>query len=223
MNAKPSYFASTIGRKQLVGVTGLGLSLFVFSHVIGNLLILVSPEAYNKYSHALISNPLIYIAEAGLLGIFILHLGLALKLTLESKLARPQKYAVASSTDKKTDFVSKTMAHQGIIILVFVIFHLITFKFGTIYNVTYDGVEMRDLHRLVIEVFQQPGYVVGYIFCLFVLMMHLSHGVSSAFQTIGLNHPSHKTKVEMIGKAFAAFVGVGFIVQPLYVFLLYKG
>lgn len=69
-----NYFSSTIGRKQMVGVAGLGLSLFVLTHMAGNLFMFIGPEAYNKYAHALTSNPLIYIAEGGLISIFLLHL-----------------------------------------------------------------------------------------------------------------------------------------------------
>lgn len=217
------YFTSTIGRKHLVGLTGLGLSLFVFTHVLGNFLIFVGPEAYNMYSHKLITNPLIYVAEVGLLGLFLVHLGLAMKLSMENRQARSQGYAMSASGEKATCLITKTMWHQGLLIFVFVVLHLWTFKFGTTYEVEYNGVVVRDLFRLVIEVFQSPVYVVGYVVLMVVLGLHLSHGVSSAFQSLGFHHPRYVRCVKQLGWAFAAFVSLGFIAQPLYVFLIYKG
>jgi succinate dehydrogenase / fumarate reductase cytochrome b subunit len=206
-----------------VGVTGLLLSGFVFTHVLGNFLIFVGPQAYNMYSHALISNPAIYVAEALLLIFFIAHLGIAIRLSFENSAARPEKYAVVAKGEKATSAVTKGMWAQGVIILVFTVLHLITFKFGPYYTVNYDGVEVRDLFRLVVEVFQSPVYVVGYVFALIVLGAHLSHGVSSAFQTLGFHHPKYTPCVKRAGLAFALFVSLGFISQPLYVFFVHKG
>lgn len=214
---------STIGGKVLVGLTGLALSLFVMTHMAGNMLILVSPELYNKYGHALITNPLIYAAEAGLILMFVLHLGKAMALTLQNFSARPQKYAVSGSGAKSTSVTTKTMWAQGLVILVFVILHLFTFKFGNYYEVTYGDQTMRDLHRLVIEVFMQPGYVVGYLVALIVLGFHLNHGVGSSFQTLGLHHPKYTPLIKCFSTLYAVVVAGGFISQPLYVFLLYKG
>lgn len=214
---------STIGSKSLVGVTGLGLSLFVLAHMAGNLLMFVSPKAYNLYGHALVTNPLIYAAEAGLILIFAIHVVKALLLTWQNHVSRPQKYAVTGSGDKATSIVTKTMWMQGLVILVFVILHLNTFKFGQVYEIEYDGLVVRDLHRLVVEVFQQPGYVVGYIIALFALGLHLCHGVGSAFQTLGINHPKYTPMIKKISLGYGLVVAGGFISQPLYVFLVYKG
>lgn len=214
---------STIGGKTLVGITGLGLSGFVFAHMAGNMLIFVSPDAYNMYGHKLITNPLIYVAEAGLIAMFLVHLGKSLHLTYLNRVARPQKYAVSAAGDKGTSMVQKTLWAQGLLILLFVVLHLNTFKFGTIYEVNIDGEKVRDLHRLVVEVFQQPGYVVGYIVSLIVLGLHLSHGFGSAFQTLGLNHPKYTPMIKSISWVYAIVVAGGFISQPIYVFLFHKG
>ncbi|MCC7404301.1 MAG: succinate dehydrogenase cytochrome b subunit [Bdellovibrionales bacterium] len=212
-----------IGKKYLVALTGLGLSLFVLMHMLGNLLILVSPEAYNKYGHALTSNPGIYLAEVGLVAILFVHLALAMKLTRENWKARPVGYAVVSSGEKATSLTTRSMWAQGILIFVFIIHHLITFKFGPHYEVEYGGVMMRDLHRLVIEVFQNPLYVAWYLVALFALAFHLSHGVKSSIQTLGIHHPRYFNKFKMAGILYSVLVGVGFMSQPLYVFLIYKG
>lgn len=224
MNLKTTSFcSSTIGRKQLVGLSGLFLTLFVLGHVTGNLLVFVGAEAYNKYGHALVSNPAIYLVEAVLLLMLLFHFYTAIKLTLENAAAKGSRYAVNSKTIKGTPLVTKTMHHQGMIILVFIVLHLLTFKFGDIYKVTYDGVEIRDLFRLMVEVFQNPAYVVGYIFSMIVLMFHLSHGVSSALQTLGFNHPRYTSIINKIGWGVALYVSLGFIVQPLYLYFIYKG
>lgn len=214
---------STIGSKSMVGVTGLGLSVFVLAHMAGNLLIFVDPKMYNLYGHALVTNPLIYVAEAGLIALFLAHVVKALMLTLSNNQARPQKYAMASSGDKATSAVTKSMWIQGLVILVFVILHLFTFKFGNYYEVIYDGEPVRDLHRLVVEVFAQPGYVIGYVIALLALGAHLSHGVGSAFQTLGFNHPRYTPMIKKISCIYALVVAGGFIAQPLYVFFIYKG
>ncbi|MCB0391719.1 MAG: succinate dehydrogenase cytochrome b subunit, partial [Bdellovibrionales bacterium] len=206
MNKKSSYFCSTIGRKQFVGITGLLLSFFVLTHMLGNLLIFLGPEAYNVYSHKLVTNPFIYVAEAGLLGAFIVHVFIAIMLTRENKKARPQAYAMSASGDKATDFVQKSMIYQGVVLLVFVVWHLKTFKYGNIYEYTsqVNGEVMRDLYRLIIEVFSSPAYVLGYSVCLVVLGMHLSHGFSSSIRTLGFNHPKYDNKVRVLGKLYAA-------------------
>jgi succinate dehydrogenase / fumarate reductase cytochrome b subunit len=218
MRLHGGYLFSSIGRKQLVGLTGLGLSLFVLVHVSGNFLIFSGPEAYNLYSHALTSNHLIYLAEAGLLGLFILHLLTATWLSINNWLARPQAYAMSASGDKRTTLTTKTLWYQGVVILIFVVYHLYTFKFGPYYEATYQGLTVRDLHRLVIEVFHDTFHVVFYSVCLLVLGLHLSHGVSSSLQTLGFNHPKYNCKIKLIGRIFAWFVAFGFLSQPLYVF-----
>ena len=122
------YWKSTIGRKQMVGLGGLALALFVLIHMLGNLLIFVGPRAYNEYSHALTSNELIYLAEAGLVLFFLVHVIFSLALQLRNWAARPQGYAVKSNGPKGTSPVKRSLWAQGIIILVFIILHLVTFK-----------------------------------------------------------------------------------------------
>ncbi len=214
-----SYINSTIGRKQLVGLAGLGLSLFVLVHMSGNLLVFLGPEAYNRYGHALTSNPLIYLAEAGLAALFLGHLVLASILAYRNRKARPSRYATKGvKTDP--DFATKTLWFQGMVIFAFLIFHLITFKFGTYYPAFYDGVEMRDLYKLMEESFAQPLYVVGYGIVLLILGTHLGHGLHSSFQTLGLNGESVDGKLKVVGKIYAVVVTVGFLLPPLYIFFV---
>lgn len=223
MTSATCYFRSTIGRKQLMALAGLGLCLFVLSHVLGNFLLFVGPEAYNMYSHKLTSNPLIYIAEAGLVAIFLLHTFEGLFLSYKNYQARPAKYAVAASGAKRTSWTTKTMAWQGIVILVFVVLHILTFKYGTHYSVTYGTETVRDLFKLVAEVFQDPVYVAWYVFAVVILAYHLSHGFASSLQSLGFNHPKYNPKVKCASVLYGVFIGAGFAAQPLYMMFIYKG
>lgn len=222
-HCKASWFCSTIGRRQLIGLTGIGLSLFVLVHMAENLLILVSPQMYNNYAHFLTSNPLIYVAEGGLLAIFIGHLVLASAMSIRNMGAREGRYAVPAQGAKRTSLTQRSLWAQGLLILVFVILHLITFKFGTEYTVNYGAGEIRDLHRLVIEIFKEPIYVAWYLVALVVLGFHLSHGVGSSFQTLGLHHVRWQGPIRKFSIFYAVIVALGFIVQPLYVFFIHRG
>ena len=215
---------SSIGKKYLMGLAGAGLTLFVAGHMAGNLLIFAGAEMFNKYGHAIVSNkPLLYGTEAFLILCLLTHVGLAISLTLQNKSAKPQKYAVTPVTAKKSSWASSFMAVQGSLILAFIIYHLITFKYGPVYYIEYDGVQMRDLFRLVTESFQDPMYVGFYVVSLCLLGLHLSHGVSSIFQSLGFNHPRYTPTIKKAGFIYAVVVAGGFLSQPLYVFLCMGG
>lgn len=201
----------------LTGFIWLG---FVLTHMLGNLLILVSANAYNAYGHAIVSNPLLIGAEGLLLLTLLVHIVSGVKLTIENKKARPQKYAMPTNGDKAARFQSKFMIFHGTLILVFIISHLITFKYGPHYSTIVNGVEMRDLHKLVIEVFQNPGAVAWYAVALVVLGFHLSHGFFSALASAGIYHPKYSCLIHKFGYAYGAIVAIGFLVQPFYAFFI---
>ncbi len=216
MTSLKSLLKSSVGKKFLVGITGLGLSGFVLIHMSGNLLMFFGPEMYNTYGHKLVTNPLIYGAEVGLVLMFLVHMGLALSLTLANRSARPiAPSQLPSSCEKSARFGSRYMALTGLLVLTFVVLHLITFKYGTYYPVTYNGVEMRDLHRLVIEIFKSPLYTIGYLFSMVVLFVHLAHGFSAVFQSLGL-FSVRGCIIKKLGWAFALLVAGGFFIQPIY-------
>ena len=210
------YFRSSIGRKQLVAITGLLLCGFLVSHLIGNLLLLVSSDAFNLYAHKLISmGPLLYIAEAGLTVIFFVHLGLAMKLNMENMKARG-KYQMKTKTGRGTTFASSTMPYTGLVLLIFLVLHLIQFKYGSYYETTIGGVVMRDLTRTVMEYFSSIGGVIWYSFAMICAAIHTSHGFASAFQSMGWNHGRYFKNVKRLGYIYAIAVGGGFALISIW-------
>ena len=212
------FLGSTVGKKYLMGITGLIWAGFVLVHMAGNLLIFVSNDAYNAYGHAITSGNIVYVAEVILVLALIAHVSLAINLTANNREAKAQKYAVAAKGKKRVTLASRTMAIQGSLILVFIILHLITFKYGTVYTTNVHGTEMRDLAKLMVEVFAQPGYVVWYVICLILLGFHLKHGVGSSFQSLGLMEGTYRETWRKLSIAYGIIVALGFIAQPLYIF-----
>ncbi len=213
------FLGSTVGKKYLMGITGLIWAGFVLTHMAGNMLIFVSHDAYNAYGHAITSGKLIYVAELVLVLALITHVFMAISLTKNNREAKGQRYAVAAAGKKKVSLASRTMAIQGSLILVFVILHLITFKYGQHYETNVDGVPMRDLAKLMEEVFQQPGYVAWYVVALIILGFHLKHGVGSTFQSLGLMEGTYRNVWAKLSVCYGIIVALGFISQPLYLFL----
>ena len=212
-------FSSSIGSKLLIALTGLGLFIFLIGHLSGNLLFLLGPATFNEYSHKLVSNPLVYVAEAGLIAIFLLHIYKTVQLYAGAKGARPVAYARkewAGGPSRKS-LSSTTMIFTGIVVLAFVILHLRKFKFGTWYE-TPEGV--RDLYRLQVEIFSNLGYVAFYMLAMVVIGFHLWHGVPSVAQSLGIDHPKHTPRILWIGRALALLIAGGFFILPLYTYLL---
>lgn len=215
-------FSSSIGSKFLIAFTGLSLLLFLVAHLAGNLLFIAGPDAFNEYSHTLVSNPLIYGAELGLLAVFVLHIVKTVALVAGSYAARPQRYAKRQWAKTKNDrsrksVSSSSMILTGTIMLLFVVTHLLTFKFGPYYE-TPDGV--RDLYRLQLAVFSNPGYVAFYLLAMTIIAFHLWHGVSSALQSFGVNSATWTPRLLLIGRGVAVILALGFAILPVYTFLL---
>ena len=212
-------FSSTIGSKLLIALTGLGLFIFLIAHLSGNLLFIVGPDAFNQYSHKLVSNPLVYVAEAGLIAIFLLHIFKTVRLYAGAKAARPVGYVRKDWADgpSRKSWASTTMIFTGIVVLGFVILHLRKFKFGTWYE-TSDGT--RDLYRLQLEIFSHPGYVAFYMVAMVTIGFHLWHGVPSVAQSLGIDHPKYTPRILWIGRAAAVLIAGGFLILPLYTYLV---
>lgn len=209
---------SDIGRKALMGLTGLLLIGFLIAHMSANLLVPFSKDAYNAYSHHLITNPLIYLAELALLAFFAGHLLTGILVTLKNWGARPvgyQRKDRAGGPSRKS-LASSTMIYTGLVMLVFVPLHLKTFKFGAWYDVQTPDGTMRDLHRLTIEVFQSPLQAAWYLGALALLGFHAWHGFGSGFESLGV---AHRAGLRRFGQALALIITVGFMVVPVYVLL----
>lgn len=221
MPSRVSFLSSTVGTKILIAITGLAMFVFLIAHMAANLLLFVGPDAYNGYSHKLISNPAIYVAEGGLVLLFVVHVFKAVTNWAKNRSARPQGYEKktwAGHTSRKT-VASSTMIYTGVTIFVFTVLHLMTFKYGPWYETTHDGQAMRDLYTLVVEIFRQPVYVVGYTVVMALVLLHLRHGVSSAFQSLGWNHPRYNRLIVAVGYGFAVLIGVGFALPPIWIYL----
>jgi succinate dehydrogenase / fumarate reductase cytochrome b subunit len=218
MTPRPRFFSSSLGSKILIALSGLGLFVYLVLHLAGNLLIFGGSEVFNEYSHALISNPLVLPLEIVLLVVFLVHIVKTLAMTLANRRARPVGYARkdwAGGRSRKT-LASSTMIVTGLILAIFTIIHVRTFKFGAYYEVAGTGV--RDLYRLEIEQFSDPLIVGFYSLVMVLVGFHLWHGVSSAFQSLGVDHPAYTPRLLVAGKVLAVVISGGFLVIPLYVF-----
>ncbi|MCB9092063.1 MAG: succinate dehydrogenase cytochrome b subunit [Halobacteriovoraceae bacterium] len=204
------FFSSSIGKKQVMALTGLALCGFLVSHLLGNCLLLLGPDTFNLYAHKLTSNNLIYVAEGALVLIFLSHVFMAIRLTIENKKARPERYHAKKKTGRGATFASSTMPFSGLILLAFIILHLMNFKYGTHYETFVDGAQIRDLYKTVIEYFSNPLYVAWYVFAMIVMGFHVSHGFQSSFQSLGLNHPKYTPKIKLLSLVFAVVVSGGF-------------
>lgn len=208
---------SSIGRKMLMGASGLLLLAFLVVHVSGNLLLFAGPATFNAYSHGLVTNPLVYVAELGLLVLFVAHFVSGLVVTRTNWAARPTGYAMkrrAGGASHKS-LASTTMILTGLVVLVFVPLHLWTFKYGPHYAASNDP-GVRDLHRLVIEVFRRPLEVAWYVAAMVIVGFHLWHGFGSGLESLGV---THQTALRRIGQALALAITIGFLVVPIAVFL----
>lgn len=218
MSSRTRVFASSVGTKLLIGVTGLALFLFLITHIAGNALIFLGPTAFNHYSAALLSNPLLPIAEIGLVLIFLMHAYKAVTMYIGNQQARPVAYAQKKSKGgpSRRSFASQTMILTGLWLVLFVVIHVAGFKYGTHYDAP-DG--MRDLYRTVDEAFANPLNVAFYVLSMVLVGSHLWHGAASTFQSLGFDHPRWTPRVVAGGKFLAAVIGGGFILITLWVAL----
>lgn len=220
---------SSLGKKIFMGLTGLMLCGFIVIHLIGNLTLLIpDKDPFNKYSHFLTQDlgSVIYLAEIMLAAVFIIHMIYAIVVTINNWQARPQGYAVvtnAKHTSKKS-LASTTMIYTGLVIIIFLIWHLLHFKYGEIIiYTTADGKIVRDLYTLVYQFYGNIINVVLYIVVMILLGFHLSHGFWSAFQSLGLNGKRFTPFVYTVGSVFAVMMAVGFIFLPIWIYFVTGG
>jgi succinate dehydrogenase / fumarate reductase, cytochrome b subunit len=219
MSSLRTFFSSSVGSKILIALTGLAFFGFLILHLAGNLLVLIDADGFNAYSHKLIANPLLPLAELGLLAIILLHVYKTVTNFGRNLRARPAGYAKkkwAGHTSRKS-VASTTMIVTGTIVLVFLTIHLAHFKFGTYYEDVRHG--YRDLGRLVRETFVQPAWVIWYLVAMTLVGFHLRHGIGSAFQSLGVEHPRYNAWLRALGIVLAVLVAGGFALIPIWIYV----
>ncbi|MEW5734769.1 MAG: succinate dehydrogenase cytochrome b subunit [Thermodesulfobacteriota bacterium] len=208
-------FSSSIGKKQLMAVTGLGFLGFLAGHLAGNLTVYGGPDAFNSYANHLHSlGPLITVAEYGLLFFAVVHVSMGLWLFVQNLTARPVRYEKMLWAGGRT-ISSATMPYTGLAVLTFVVAHLVSFHF------TPHAPE--ETFALAASVFSSPATIGSYLLAVVVLAFHVRHGLWSAFQTLGANHPKYTPAVELVSLAFALIAAVGFGFLPVVISLMAKG
>src|SRR4051812_43093269 len=193
---------SSVATKLLIGITGLALFIYLVIHVLGNLMVFFGPAFFNKYAYTLEGNPLLPVIEIGLLLIFLLHVYKTVAMYLNNQRARPVRYVrkkFAGRPSRKS-IASSTMIVSGLWLLLFVIIHVKAFRYGTEYEWAAGG---RDLYRLEMENFSSPLVVGFYMLSMIVVGSHLWHGVSSSFQSLGIDKPAWTRVVLPAGKVIA--------------------
>jgi len=213
---------SQVGRKILTGITGIGLIIFIIFHLLGNLTLFGDAQAFNEYTYALESlGWILYVLEAGLAIAFLLHAYVGISIWWNRRKARPEgyeKYQSKGGPSHQT-WAAKSMIFTGIVLLVFLVIHIDTFKFGATEMVTLpSGEEARDLKDLVIATFQQPIYAFGYTAVMILLGFHLGHGFWSAFTSLTMKHNQYSALIYTVGIIFAILMAVGFLFIPLYIY-----
>ncbi len=218
MNWLTTALSSSVGRKYVMGLTGLFLCLFLVIHLSGNLLLYVGADAYDHYAHALHEQKgFLLLSQVLLYGAFFLHIYLAFTLSATNVTSRFKSYKTRAS--KRDDRVIAAMFapeawmfRSGAIVLLFLIVHLTDFKFEIGWDVLESepsryakaGIILRDVWRAAI-------YILGSL----VLGVHVSHGFASAFQSLGLNHPKYTPCIKWCSIAFGWIVAIGFASFPI--------
>jgi succinate dehydrogenase / fumarate reductase cytochrome b subunit len=200
---------SSIGKKMMMAITGLGFVGFLLVHLIGNLTLYAGQGLFTSYvEHLHALGPLITVAELGLLLFAVIHVVIGTLLFYQNLVARPVRYKVKKNAGGRT-IGSLTQPYTGYIILAFVILHLLNFHFAEHSNET--------LFRLVSATLANPLYMGVYVFAMIVVALHISHGFWSLFQTLGANHPKYMPLIKKLGIAVSFVFGIGFGFIPIFI------
>ena len=212
MNWLLQTLGSSIGKKLMMAITGLSFCGFLTVHLAGNLTIYGGKDSFNSYAehlHAL--GPLITVAELVLLAFALVHVVTGLVLFYQNLASRPVRYKVNKSAGGRT-IGSSTMPYTGIFLLIFIVLHLMNFHFVDKTNTS--------IYNLVSTAFSKPLLVGFYIVAMVVAAIHVSHGLWSAFQTLGASHPKYTPLIRTLSTVFAILVGVGFGFLPIYIAII---
>ena len=217
-------YRSTIGKKVIMAVTGLILVLFVIGHMAGNLQVFIGSAKMNAYAAFLKSTgELLWLVRLVLLAALVLHVLMAWQLTRIKQVARPVDYA--SRQPQVSTVASRTMRWGGVLLLVFIVFHILHFTTGTIFppsiraDGTHPGFSATDVYGNVVSTFQVPWVVAVYVIAMLFLMLHLFHGAWSSVRTLGLVKPSQHPLRRRAATIIALIVWLGFTAVPVAVFL----
>lgn len=208
---------SSIGKKYVMAITGLALFMFVIVHLAGNLQVFLGPDVINEYAALLKSNAgLLWTARIGLLAVVMLHLTAAAQLSSANRRARPVAYL-----DKKpvaSTYANRTILISGLLILAFILFHLAHFTAGLVdpdLLQLEDAMGKHDVYRMMVTGFSNPIVAIFYIVSMGMLMLHLSHGVSSTFQSLGLRSKKTFGFFDKLAKIAAVVLFLGNCSIPL--------
>jgi succinate dehydrogenase / fumarate reductase cytochrome b subunit len=215
----PDLVQSAVGKKAVMAATGIVLFAFVLGHMLGNLKLYLGPAAINGYSRFLrtVGEPvvpeglLLWVVRLVLIACVVLHIWAAWKLTLVSRAARPAAYV--AGTRIHTTYASRTMRWGGVIILLFVVYHLLHFTWGSVHPSFVPG----DVYHNVVTGFQVWWVAIFYIAAQVALGFHLYHGLWSMFQSLGWNHPRFNLWRNGFAHAFAWIITLGNISFPVAV------
>lgn len=223
------FYASSIGKKILVALTGLILFGFVVGHMIGNLLIFVGKDAINEYGHMLqtaLHGGGVWIARFGLLAAVVIHILATVSLTRANRAARTAAYAQHKAQVSSAS--SRIMIWSGLTILAFIVYHLLHFTvrvgndYAT-YKTTLEGHTVHDVYRMVIAGFSWFPAVLFYIIAMALLTSHLSHGFSSLFQTLGIATDKSEPLFKKLGYLFAGLILIGNCSIPIAIYFFGYG
>jgi succinate dehydrogenase / fumarate reductase cytochrome b subunit len=228
MNIVSNIFGSSLGKKYIMAVTGFVMFLFVIGHLAGNLQIFLGSEAINRYGHFLQSNPeILWPARITLLLMLVLHVWSAVKLSAENKAARPIPYGAWQPVG--STYASRTMLMSGLIVFVFIIYHLLHFTVQAQWvNLTHknfidftDPAKRHDIFKMMVVGFHNPLVSGFYILGMALLCLHLSHGTSSMFQSIGWKSPVYGPFLDKASRWLAVAIFIGYTSIPVAILLGY--
>jgi succinate dehydrogenase / fumarate reductase, cytochrome b subunit len=220
MSKKSGIFSSSIGKKFIMGLTGLFLITFLIVHVGINSCIFFndSGETFNAAAHFMATNPVIRIVEIGLFAGLILHIIQALILTLANRKARPVSYEQVNGA-ANSSWYSRSMGILGSLLLIFLVVHLSHFWVDTKIAVFAGKADEHNTFMEMKEVFSHAYVVLVYLIGVGSLLYHLLHGFQSAFQTMGLNHKKYTPAIKKVGIWFSVIVCALFAAMPVTMFL----
>lgn len=217
-------FSSSIGKKLIMGITGLFLISFLVVHCFINSLIIVNDGGltFNMGAHFMGTNWIIRAMEVVLFAGLLAHIVQGFRLVFQNRAARPERYAVTNGA-ANSKWYSRSMGLLGTLLLIFLIVHISKFwvmsRFTGIPTVDANG--NHDLFAVMVETFKNPFLVLLYVLAMVSLAYHLLHGFSSAFQTLGWNHKKYTPIIKGFGFWFSIIIPLIFALMPIVMYLGY--